>query len=239
MSEHAGLAAALAAFQSEMPTVTKDNTANVPTKAGGSYTYTYADLASLTKAAAPLLAKNGLAFTAQPRRVEDGGYELAGVLMHTGGQTLEGVLPIMGRTAQEIGSSLTYNRRYLLGCLTGLVTDDDDDGQAAQGAGSQRPARTPAGASEQQLKAISAITSKLGLTDEQRLEGAAYIARREITSTAMLTKAEASKYIDFLKQKEKEAAQQQATAEPTHPDGGDPWARAAETAAHAEQGAGQ
>jgi len=37
MTEHPNLAAALSAFQAEMPVVPKGKTAKVPTKAGGSY----------------------------------------------------------------------------------------------------------------------------------------------------------------------------------------------------------
>lgn len=128
---NANLAAALVAFQKEMPTVTKGKTANVPTKTGGSYSYTYADLADVVEASTPALTRNGLAFTARPRRTEQGDYELVGVLTHTSGEEKEGSLPLMGRTAQEIGSSITYGRRYLLGCMTGIVTDDDDDAQTA------------------------------------------------------------------------------------------------------------
>lgn len=128
---NANLAAALAEFQAEMPTVHKGKTATVPTKTGGSYKYTYADLADVTAAATPVLTKHGLSFSAQPRRTEQGDYELEGVLLHSSGERETGSLPIFGRTAQEIGSSLTYGRRYLLGCLTGIVTDDDDDAATA------------------------------------------------------------------------------------------------------------
>lgn len=124
------IAKALVAFQKELPKASKDKTATVPTKAGGSYKYTYTDLASLTHTILPLLTKHGLAFTATPR-ITEGGYELAAVLLHTSGESIEGALPIYGRAPQEIGSAVTYNRRYLLGCLTGVVTEDDDDGQAA------------------------------------------------------------------------------------------------------------
>lgn len=127
----ASLAAALVAFQGDMPTVHKGKTANVPTKTGGSYKYTYADLADVVQSATPLLVKHGLSFSAKPRRTEAGDYELVGVLRHTSGESDEGSLPILGRTAQEIGSSITYGRRYLLGCMTGIVTDDDDDAQTA------------------------------------------------------------------------------------------------------------
>lgn len=121
------LAAALAEFQAEMPTVHKGKTARVQTKDGGSYSYTYADLADVSAAAMPVLARHGLSFATIPTR--DG---LVGMLLHSSGQRLTGILPINGATPQQVGSSLTYMRRYLLGCLTGIVTDDDDDGQQAE-----------------------------------------------------------------------------------------------------------
>jgi hypothetical protein len=122
------LAKALAAFQKELPKVAKDKTAKM-----GSYSYTYADLATLTHVVLPVLTKHGLSFVAAPRATESG-YELAGVLVHSSGQTIEGSLPIYGRQPQEIGSAVSYARRYLLGCLTGVVTEDDDDGKRAAAA---------------------------------------------------------------------------------------------------------
>lgn len=148
---HPNLAAALAAFQAEMPVVNKGKTANIPNKSGGpGYKYSYADLADVTKQVAPLLAKHGLAFTCHPRASENG-YELAATLLHDGGDPedfITGALPLFGRTSQEIGSAITYARRYLLGCLTGIVTDDDEDGniatQTTQRTRHERPAPAPA-----------------------------------------------------------------------------------------------
>jgi hypothetical protein len=128
---HATLARALVAVQGELAPIPKTHTANVPMKSGGSYSYQYADLTDVTDAAMPLLVKNGIAFTCLPRLTASGGYELAGTLLHTSGDTKEGSLPLFGRQAQELGSSITYARRYLLGCMTGLVTDDDEDGAIA------------------------------------------------------------------------------------------------------------
>lgn len=125
------LAKALAAFQKELPKVGKDKTAVVKHKEGGQHSYTYADLATVTAAIVPVLVKHGLSFVTAPRVVEGGGYELVGRLMHESGESLEGALPIYGRQPQEIGSAITYARRYLLGCMTGVVTEDDDDGKAA------------------------------------------------------------------------------------------------------------
>lgn len=123
------LAEALVALQAELPIVPKNHTANT-----GSYRYTYADLSDIVETAKPLMAKHGLSFSCKPRHVDGGSYELVGILRHTSGEFDEGSLPLFGRTAQELGGSITYNRRYLLGCMTGLVTDDDNDGKHAQNA---------------------------------------------------------------------------------------------------------
>lgn len=125
------LAAALVELQKELPTVPKSKTAKVKTKTGADFSYAYADLADVTAAVTPLLTKHGLSFTCLPRRCEDGVYELVGVLLHVGGDSIDGALPIRGADPQAIGSAITYARRYLLGCLTGVVTDADDDGAAA------------------------------------------------------------------------------------------------------------
>lgn len=116
------LAKALVAFQKDLPKVGKDKTAKM-----GSYSYTYADLASLTHTVMPALTKNGLAFFVSSRRTETG-YEAVGILLHTSGESIEGSLPVFGKQ-QDMGSSLSYARRYLFGMLTGVVTEDDDDGQ--------------------------------------------------------------------------------------------------------------
>lgn len=132
MSDNIGpnIAAALVAMQAEAPKVHKGKTARIPGKNGGQgYTYKYADLADVAEAARPLLQRHGLAFVCHPRPCERG-WELAGSLIHESGETVTGSLPLNGGNAQAVGSDLTYHRRYLLGCLTGIVTDEDDDGAA-------------------------------------------------------------------------------------------------------------
>jgi len=132
MDETNEIASALAGFQAEVPVIPKTETAKIETSRGGGYGYRYAGLGTIMPIVAPLLSKHGLAFTTMPSRTEDGVPMLVGVLLHSSGQSLQGELPISGRTPQEIGSSLTYGRRYLLCCLTGIVTDDDDDGRLAE-----------------------------------------------------------------------------------------------------------
>lgn len=128
--KHETLWLALLAFQQDMPTVPKTKTANVPTKSGGSYKYSYADLAVVSGIATPLLTAHGLLFVSTPSPTADG-YELVGRIIHADtGKELTGSLPLNGRGSQEIGSAITYMRRYLMGCLTGIITDDDDDAQS-------------------------------------------------------------------------------------------------------------
>jgi hypothetical protein len=132
-------------------------------KNGGSYSYSYADLADVSAAALPLLTRHGLAFTCCPRGT-DRGYELAGVLLHVSGGRIEGALPLHGNTPQDIGSALTYARRYLLGCMTGIVTDDDDDAGSAQGA--QRTREWDGPSTAELLRQIEADAIRAGATFE-------------------------------------------------------------------------
>jgi hypothetical protein len=57
-----GLAGALARVQANLPTIEKSKTATVTMKAGGTYSYKYADLADAVEKTYPLLAEHGLSF---------------------------------------------------------------------------------------------------------------------------------------------------------------------------------
>jgi hypothetical protein len=192
------LAAALAAFQAEMPTVAKAHTATVKSDKG-SYSYTYAGLADVSEAAMPLLARHGLSFVTLP-----GAGVLTGLLLHSSGQSLTASLPINGGTPQQIGSSLTYMRRYLLGCLTGIVTDDDDDGRQAQSAAKSKPrAQKPAVETGEAMTArtrahmFALLGERTTDADEQRA-GIAQIIGRPVTTRADLTETEGRAVIASL-----------------------------------------
>ena len=87
----------------------------------------YADLAAIFDAARKPLSANGLAIV---QTIGDG--VLHTRLLHTSGQWIasEHPLPMTGRP-QEIGSALTYARRYSLSALIGIAADEDDDANAA------------------------------------------------------------------------------------------------------------
>lgn len=140
------LAAALAAFQANLPQIIKSETATVPTKTGGSYRYSYADLAQVARVVLPHLGPLGLSFTARPTLNADGKFVLAYSLLHACGDREDGEYPLPGSgTAQEIGSAITYARRYSLCSVTGVAPDEDDDGSAASSTRTEtsyeRPAR--------------------------------------------------------------------------------------------------
>ncbi len=134
------LFAALAAFQAELPGIGKGNTASVRSDKGN-YSYKYADLADVSAAVLPRLGALGLAFTARPTLL-DGQFVLAYSLVHVSGDREDGIymLPSSG-TPQQIGSAITYARRYCLCAAVGVApAEDDDDAAAAQTVTRQSPA---------------------------------------------------------------------------------------------------
>jgi hypothetical protein len=130
------LAAALAAFQAELPPVEKTAEAVIPTSGGGAYGYKYADLAAITAVVLPLLGKHGLSFTSKPT-LGPNGFVLAYSLKHASGiGQLDGEWPLPDPTRtkpQTVGSAITYARRYALCAATGVAPGgEDDDAAAAQ-----------------------------------------------------------------------------------------------------------
>jgi ERF superfamily len=114
------LAAALAAAQGAMKNAVMNRT-------NPHFKSRYADLAAIWDAARQPLSANGLAVV---QTIGDG--VLHTRLLHTSGQWIasEHPLPMSGRP-QEIGSALTYARRYSLSALIGIAADEDDDANAA------------------------------------------------------------------------------------------------------------
>lgn len=130
--EPSTLSAALAMFQRNLPTIRKSETAEVQTKTGGKYKYSYADLAAVSQAVLPQLGAVGLSWVTRPTVNEAGKLVLAYSLRHvSGGECIEGEYPLSGGTPQEIGSAITYARRYCLCSVTGVAPEQDDDDAAA------------------------------------------------------------------------------------------------------------
>lgn len=135
------MAEALAALQTQLPHVAKGETADA-----GSYKYSYAGLGRVTRELLPIMGKLGLSFSCKPTINSDGKFVLAYKLRHVGSEVDEGEWPLPNGSPQQIGSAISYGRRYTLLAVTGLAPDDDDDdGKAAADTrlGSYEPESTP------------------------------------------------------------------------------------------------
>lgn len=125
------LAAALAAAQADFPAIPKSKTVAVRTDKG-TYTFSYAPLEAILDATRPALAKNGLALTQLLT-----GQSIQTVLAHKSGEWIrsDAQLPNYPARAQELGSLVTYLRRYAAVSVLGVAAEDDDDGNIASGHG--------------------------------------------------------------------------------------------------------
>jgi hypothetical protein len=167
----ANLVAALAAFQADLPSVRKNQTADVRGREGkASYSYDYADLTDVSEAVLPALAAVGLAWHTGLDTV-DGNVVIRWELSHAAsGEARIGTLPVgrAGNDWQSMGSSITYARRYALLAATGVAPGgDDDDAKSASTAGNrpapvQKPVERPAAVQylPEGLYDLSGINSK-------------------------------------------------------------------------------
>ena len=100
----------------------------------------YASLAAVQKATLPALNRHGIALTS--RTVIDGeNIVVKTYLIHGGVAFVKASWPV-GKTSaspQQLGSALTYARRYARQSILGVAAEDDDDGNAATGAPADDP----------------------------------------------------------------------------------------------------
>lgn len=168
------LAAALSKAQGEFPTIAKNKTAKVPMKAGGQYSYRYADLADVISATAPVLSRNGLGISQVPT-ISNGKLVLETTLMHASGEWISSEYPLATHDRpQEMGSEITYGRRYTMTSVLGIHGDEDDDGALAQNAPRPQAMETkrsePTKPSPFETLPISEYTATFGKYKGQKLK---------------------------------------------------------------------
>ena len=104
-----------------------------PNKKG--YGYDYVDLAKIIDESKPFLLKNNLIIMQSVGDSEAEGISITTRLQHVSGEFLEDTfsLPLTTMKAvnnvQAMGASITYGRRYGLGAILGIATDEDVDGK--------------------------------------------------------------------------------------------------------------
>lgn len=94
----------------------------------------YATLNSVMDTCRKALISNGILLTQYPIPAESGYFDLVTKLIHaeTGQyQASITMIPLAKNDAQGLGSACTYARRYALSAMLGIVTEEDDDGNAA------------------------------------------------------------------------------------------------------------
>ena len=133
--------AALTAFQDEVPDLQKTKSAQIVTKSGGKYGYTYAPLDAIAKLVRPYLQANGLSYSWTTEDSTPQVLNVVCVLRHIDGHEERSTFPVPTDTqaamsaAQKSGAALTYGQRMSLVSVLGLAATDDVDG--AEGTGEQ------------------------------------------------------------------------------------------------------
>ena len=186
MAKHKGITQALAAFQADLPKVGKGSV-------NPAFKSKYADLADVVAVVLPALAKQGLAWVTIPTLTENG-FVLKYELRHTSGESITGEwpLPDASAPAQALGSAVTYGKRYALSAVTGIAPDDDDDGNAAQGAARTQKPRAPRQAEPPVgwRELIAATATVEALTDIVNRAGAEGWRTQPVMDAALARKAE-------------------------------------------------
>jgi hypothetical protein len=126
------IAPALVALQADCPAVRKESS-------NPHFKSKYASLDAILDVVKPVANKHGIAIIqGDPEADTEGRLSVGTRLLHNSGQWVENAftMPVERQNPQGIGSAITYGRRYSLGAILAIATDDDDDANA----GSQKPA---------------------------------------------------------------------------------------------------
>lgn len=116
---------AMAAFQAEKPVIAKTEKA---------YSSKYAPLSKIQQSIDPVLSKHGLSYQWKQEQSEDGSITITCILSHEAGHEESMHLTAnpdgsgSKNPIQQIGSTVSYLKRYTLEGIVGLSSDKDDDG---------------------------------------------------------------------------------------------------------------
>jgi hypothetical protein len=155
------ISAAIVKAQGELNAVSKDG--NNP-----HFRSKYATLQNIVESTRDTLRKHGLAVV-QTFDETDGTYiNLVTTLLHESGEFISGTFTMRPTKAdpQGLGSATTYARRYALSAVLGIVTDEDDDGNASSRPATDRSLETKYGANTApaELPWLNGIDKKGDLT---------------------------------------------------------------------------
>jgi hypothetical protein len=202
------IAPAYAAFRASCPNPPKNKTNN---HIGNSYS----TLDIIIETAQPHLTENKL-FVIQDVKTEGAKVSTQTTICHESGEFFEFepvVLTATKDTAQQIGSAMTYGRRYSISIALGIASQEDDDGQEASqpqgnnrqnnsGQGQHRNASNPTAISDSQKKKLGFLIKEKAelenVTDEVFFKDHLQKAMNVKTPTKSWSRAQASQAITLL-----------------------------------------
>lgn len=167
----------------------------------------YTDLGGLRDAYQKCLSKYGLCLT-QFFEDRQGGMVLVTRLAHDSGEYLDSKFTILvgaNETMQQIGSKITYARRFSIGSITGIGTEEDDDANCVSGSKAKEMAKLTIEQEEQ----LRLLYEEAGSEQSKFLNWAQASSVKEITAD----KFEASlKVLNSLKNGTKNGTSRTAVA---------------------------
>jgi hypothetical protein len=171
------IAPAWVAALNEMRDLARTETANA-----GSYSYRFATLSQATEQARTVLAKHDLAVQQFAWSDQPGTASVTTTVWHVSGQSIEApalTMPVKGGP-QDVGSAISFARRYSLMAFLGLATDDDD------GAGAQAAHSAPEPQHPLAERVAAVVADMKALTDTKREELKAWADGRKLAGSALL-----------------------------------------------------
>ena len=116
----------------------------------------YADLASIIKSSRSALSKQGLSVIQRIMANGNGTSYLFTRLCHVSGQWMESRMNLLPTKPdmQGMGSAITYAKRYAYSAMIGVVTGEDDDGNAASVPAKAKESAKPVFITQSQAKMI-------------------------------------------------------------------------------------
>ena len=171
----------------------------------------YANISAIYDAVREVLPKHGLCVVQTMLPTDGTRAHVRTTLAHKSGQWFasECVMPLDRQGgAQGMGSAITYARRYSLSAILGVVADEDDDGNGAQGRNNRAQiekdraaakANNPNPPSDPQRKMfMSMMTKNHNGNRDAILDDLSKYFGRKIASSNELTQAEISEMIEVL-----------------------------------------
>lgn len=135
----------------------------------------YTSLDGIVKAIHESAPKYGLSFVQMPMN-DESGIGIVTTIFHQSGQYIQFepfFLPLEKKTAQGVGSCITYGKRYSLSAAFGIVSDLDDDGNEATETQKNAQGLKQSLASDKTLglinKLVKDTSAKLNITEQQAM----------------------------------------------------------------------